>query len=180
MTRALLAATLLIGTACSPTNGDQAPVDAIDTPAAASSLELPNLRYPLPSIRTAGHISAADIDALGAAGVRHVIDLTLDSETPGFDEAAAMRAAGIAYDNLPIGGPAALTRENVQAFDALVTGAARPLLVHCASSNRVGAMAALRAAWIQGRPVEEAIAIGHAWGLQSLEGAVRERLEAGQ
>jgi hypothetical protein len=51
--------------------------------------------------------------------------------------------------------------------------------VHCASSNRVGAMAALRAAWIDGRPTEEALQIGRAWGLKSLEPTVRARLEAG-
>lgn len=145
-----------------------------------ATLELDNHAQPQPGIHSAGRIGQDDVAALQAAGIRHVIDLTLDSETPDFDEAAAMRDAGIGYANLPIGGPDSLTRANVEAFDALVDAADRPLLVHCASSNRVGAMAALRAAWIDGKPVDEAIAEGRAWGLRSLEGAVRERLEAVQ
>src|SRR5690606_26485382 len=104
-----------------------------------------------------------------AAGISHVIDLAQDNETPEFDEAAAMQAAGIGYDNLPISGPDALTRANVEAFDRLLADPQGPVLVHCASGNRVGAMAALRAAWIEGVPVEEAIATGRAWGLRSLE-----------
>lgn len=41
------------------------------------------------------------------------------------------------------------------------------------------AMAALRAAWVQGQPLEAAIETGRAWGLQGLEPAVRQRIRAG-
>lgn len=141
-------------------------------------LDLANAANPAAGIYTSGRISQDDIAKLEAAGIHHVIDLSQDNETPDFDEAAAVQAAGIGYDNLPIAGPDALTRANVEAFDRLLADAQGPVLVHCASSNRVGAMAALRAAWIEGVPVEEAIAAGRAWGLRSLEGAVRERLAA--
>lgn len=141
-------------------------------------LDLMNAANPGDGIHTSGRLSQDDIAKLEAAGIRHVIDLAQDNETPDFDEAAAVQAAGIGYDNLPIAGPDALTRANVEAFDRLLADAQGPVLVHCASSNRVGAMAALRAAWIEGVPVEEAIAAGRAWGLRSLEGAVRERLAA--
>ena len=141
-------------------------------------LDLVNAANPADGIYTSGRISQEDVATLEAAGIRHVIDLSQDSETPDFDEAAAVQAAGIGYDNLPIAGPDALGRDNVEAFDRLLADAQGPVLVHCASSNRVGAMAALRAAWIEGVPVEEAIATGRAWGLRSLEGAVRERLAA--
>lgn len=129
-----------------------------------------------PGIVAAGRLSAEDVAGLRAADIRHVIDLTPDAETPGFDESAAVRAAGLRYDNLPLRDAADLTRENVQAFDAMLRTAGRPLLVHCASGNRVGAMAALRAAWVEGRSVDDAIAIGRAWGLKGLEGDVRARL----
>ena len=139
-------------------------------------LDLVNAANPADGIYTSGRISQDDIARLEAAGIHHVIDLSQDNETPDFDEAAAVQAAGISYDNLPISGPDALTRANVDAFDRLLADAQAPVLVHCASSNRVGALAALRAAWIEGLPVEDAIAKGRAWGLRSLEDAVRERL----
>src|SRR3546814_239550 len=104
---------------------------------------------------------------------------TPDEETPGFDGAGTVRAAGVGYSNLPLAGPPDLTRENVLAFDALLRDAERPVLVHCASGNRVGAMAALRAAWVEGLPAEEAIAIGRDWGLKGLEDEVRRRLQSG-
>src|SRR5690606_4186192 len=72
--------------------------------------------------------------------------------TPDFDEASAVHAAGLRYSNLPLAGASDLTRENVLAFDTLLAGAERPLLVHCASGNRVGAMAALLAAGWKATP----------------------------
>ena len=131
-------------------------------------------------VLTSGRVDADEVRRLARRGVRHVIDLTHDSETPDFDEAAAVRAAGMRYDNLPIRGPEDLTPENVHAFDRLIAASSRPLLVHCASRNRVGAMAALRAAWVEGKSAEEALEQGRRWGMTSLEGAVTERLVAGR
>lgn len=58
----------------------------------------------------------------------------------------------------------------------LLRDAGRPALVYCASGNRVGATAALRAVWVEGLPAEEAIAIGRDWGLKGLEDEVRRRI----
>lgn len=145
-------------------------VPSSDTPAIAGAAS------PAPGVLAGGRIDAGDVHRLRAAGIRQVIDLTPDAETPTFDEAAAVRSAGMAYANLPLRGAPDLTPDNVRVFDAMLRDAGHPVFVHCASGNRVGAMAALRAAWIDGKPTEEAIAIGRAWGLAGLEDAVRHRL----
>lgn len=148
------------------------------TPAQAALANLPNVSFPTPHRVASGKLQAADIAALKRAGIEQVIDLSVDSETPDFNEAAAVSAAGITYRNLPIAGTGALTRDNVAQFDQLLNDAGNQLtLVHCASSNRVGAMIALRAALIGGESSEAALAEGRRWGLQSLEPAVRERLQ---
>ncbi len=124
------------------------------TPAEALQ-HLPNVAFPAPDRIASGRLQASDIPALQAAGVRAVIDLSVDSETPDFDEAAALRNAGIAYHNLPIHGASDLGDANVARFDQLLADAGDTLtLVHCASSNRVGAMIALRAAIIGGQPLQ--------------------------
>lgn len=146
-------------------------------PGAAPMPELANLAAPEPGVYSAGRVAPDDIARLRAAGIEHVVDLTTPGESPDFDEGAAARAAGLAYSNLPLDGAAGLTPENVQAFDALLRAADGPVLVHCASGNRVGAMAALRAAWIDGRDADEAIAIGRQWGLKGLEEEVRRRID---
>ena len=133
---------------------------------------------PAPGVYAAGRLAPADVAALKASGVRSVVDLSLDDETPDFDEAAAVRAAGLGYANLPVHGADGLTRERVVEFDRLLREAKAPVLVHCASGNRVGAMAALRAAWLHGASAEDAIAEGRRWGLKGLEPDVRKRLDA--
>lgn len=148
-------------------------------PLEAALGNLPNVAFPAPHRVASGRLQATDIDALKRSGIRHVIDLSVDSETPQFDEAATMRAAGIDYHNLPIHSAADLTRANVARFDALLGNAGdEPTLVHCASSNRVGAMIALRAALIDGQSTESALVEGRRWGLKSLEPDVRKRLQA--
>lgn len=149
-------------------------------PQAASPPAIANAAAPEPGVFTGGRFGAGEVPLLKESGVAHVIDLTQETESPDFDEEAALAAAGIAYSRLPIAGADGLTRENVVAFDRLLAAADEPVLVHCGSSNRVGAMAALRAAWLQGKGVEEALAVGRAWGLKGLEPAVRGRIEAGR
>ncbi|MEO8858004.1 MAG: sulfur transferase domain-containing protein [Burkholderiaceae bacterium] len=155
------------------------PFASATTPAQAELAGLPNVAFPSAHRVASGRLQASDIPALQRAGVREVIDLSVDNETPDFDEAAAMRAAGIDYRNLPIHGGADLTPATVTRFDQLLNDAGDgTTLVHCASSNRVGALIALRAALIGGQTTEDAVAEGHRWGLKSLEPVVRERLKA--
>ncbi|WP_426700027.1 hypothetical protein ACPPVV_11520 [Rhodanobacter sp. Col0626] len=148
------------------------------TPEKTALADLPHVAFPAPHRVASGRLQASDMAALKRAGIREVIDLSVDNETPDFDEAAAMHTAGIRYRNLPIHGAQDLTRAHVAQFDQwLIDAGDRPTLVHCASSNRVGAMIALRAALIDGQPADAAVAEGRRWGLKSLEPAVRQRLD---
>lgn len=116
-----------------------------------------------------GQPTVEQLQALPTHGIAVVIDLRADTETPDLDEAAMVRGLGLDYRNLPVGGAAGLTRDNVQALDRLIADAGdRPLLVHCASGNRVGAMMALRERWLRGATPEQALAVGRDWGMKSL------------
>jgi uncharacterized protein (TIGR01244 family) len=151
-----------------------------DATATAAPPAIANAGAPEPGVFTGGRFGAGEVPLLKDSGVKHVIDLTQESESPDFDEEAALAAADIEYDRLPINGADGLTRDNVVAFDRLLASADEPVLVHCGASNRVGAMAALRAGWLQGKDIEEALAIGREWGLKGLEPAVWGKLEAGR
>ncbi len=125
-----------------------------------------------------GQPSVDSIMKLRSAGITTVIDLRPDSETPDLDEKAVAEKAGLRYHSLPIAGAAGLTHENVAKFDQLLKDSAgQHVLMHCASGNRVGAMMALRARWIQGKSEEEALAIGKASGMTHLSEAVKQRME---
>jgi uncharacterized protein (TIGR01244 family) len=126
-----------------------------------------------------GQPSAQAIEQLRAAGITTVIDLRPDEETPDLDEKALAAKSGLKYHPLPITGAADLTRENVLRFDQLLKETrAEDVLIHCASGNRVGAMLALQARWLQGKSAADSLAIGKAAGLTGLSSDVQALLEA--
>ncbi|MCB9880115.1 MAG: serine/threonine protein phosphatase, partial [Planctomycetes bacterium] len=86
-------------------------------------------------------------------------------------------AAGVDFVRLPIAGADGLNRDNVDAFaKALDATGGEPTLVSCGSSNRVGALFALKAYWRDGKSKEEAMAIGKAAGMTKLGAKVEELL----
>lgn len=141
--------------------------------------QIPNLLRPQDHVLTGGRVDANALLAAKEAGVSRVIDLLPEHERGGFDESAACAAIGLAYVNLPIVGAADLCREKVAEFDRLLAQATQQtVLVHCASGNRVGALFALRAAWLQGLPLPRAMQIGRNHGLTKLEPVVAALLAA--
>jgi uncharacterized protein (TIGR01244 family) len=110
-----------------------------------------------------------------AAGVVAVIDLRTDGEDRGLDEPSEVAALGMDYLSLPIG-RSDITFESAAALDELLASIDGPVLLHCGSSNRVGALIALNES-LQGASNEDALAAGRAAGLTRLEPAVQEVLE---
>ena len=111
---------------------------------------IPGWRKAAEHLYSAGQPDRQHWAALAAAGLRGVLNLRPLAEQPGRDEAAEVAAAGLAYASLPIAGAGALDRESAAALDRALRQLPTPLLVHCASGNRVGALVALREAWFAG------------------------------
>lgn len=129
------------------------------------------------SVYTGGQPSETEFKGLGRTGFQRVIDLRPPSEDRGFDEARAAALQKLEYVCLPIESEADLTLSKVKQLDALLADPAAPMtLVHCGSSNRVGALFALRAAWIKGATLEIALSDGRSAGLTGLEPAVRKAI----
>jgi uncharacterized protein (TIGR01244 family) len=143
-----------------------------------SDIQLPSGGMPATNLLTAGQPSPADFEALAASGLKHVVNLRPTSEDAGFDEAALAARLGLKYTVIPVAGPPDVTEANARKLDAaLAATQGEPTLVHCASSNRVGALLALRAAQLQGLPKEQALAFGRAAGLTKMEPLVQQLLQ---
>lgn len=137
---------------------------------------IPQLRHPGGQLYTGGQPGPQAWTALAKAGVHTVINLRPSSETPGRDEAAEVRAAGLTYVNVPIEGPGTLGRGPVSALWQALDGIKGPVLVHCGSGNRCGAMLALAEAWHRGAEPGEALEAGRRAGLTGWEPEVRKLL----
>lgn len=143
--------------------------------------EILNARQPTPDLLIGGQPERSELRAAGEAGVQTVINLRAEGEFTEWDEGALAEELGMHYVHIPIASPEDLDAEAVSTLDrALSESSNEPTLVHCASGNRVGALFALRAAFLNDHSDEEAMRIGREHGLTSLEPVVREILESGQ
>lgn len=123
-----------------------------------------------------GALDKNKVQVLAEAGVEVVINMQPDEELA-FDEAAAVKQAGMVYEHLPIKGADDLKQLNILAFDNILRRHhGKKIAMHCGSGNRVGAAAALRAGWLRGRKMDTAMERGRSHGLTSLEEEVHNRL----
>ena len=105
---------------------------------------------PIPSYAA---LDEQKVDALAKAGVELVINLQPDDELS-FDEADAVKRAGMYYEQLPISGAADLKQLKILAFDNIRASITAKVALHCGSviSGRGDGTArrlATRPQWIQ-------------------------------
>ena len=133
-----------------------------------------------PTVLVAGQPSLHELEAAKAAGVKWVINLRPTAEPSGLgDEAAVVDELGLTYVHIPVAGPADVTVDTAKKLRAALAGAKDDkVLLHCASGNRVGALLAMEAFFVDGKTAEEALAIGKAARLTGLLTFVRGQLEA--
>ena len=106
-----------------------------------------------------------------------MIDLRAADEDRGFDQAAVAEQLGLHYLRLPIADASALGDDNARSLHQLLAQASGPVLVHCASGNRAGALLALMHARLEAANLEQALEFGRRAGMTSLEPATRALLE---
>ncbi|MEM1204547.1 MAG: sulfur transferase domain-containing protein [Acidobacteriota bacterium] len=145
--------------------------------ATAPAVDIPNARIPLEGVLTGGQPSPEALEQAATAGYRTILNLRGAGEgDEGRDEAGEVEALGMRYVTLPIASAGDLDRERILSLKALLDDAdARPMMIHCASGNRVGALLALVAAET-GTPPDAALGLGLDAGLTRLEPVIRERL----
>lgn len=125
---------------------------------------------------SAGQPDSEVLAKFAAAGYVAVIDLRTDKEDRGFDEPVTVMGLGMSYVSMPIDSETDITFEKAAELDKILSGFDGPVLVHCGSGNRVGALFALREK-ARGATDEEAMAAGKVAGLTRLEPVVKKVLE---
>jgi uncharacterized protein (TIGR01244 family) len=148
------------------------------TPASGEqSFGLPAEGHPEDRVVTAAQPSEAQIRELAAAGFTTIVNLRTDAEMT-FDQRALVESLGMDYHSIPVGSAGDVSADGARRLDEILDAAGGPVLVHCASANRAGALIAVRAALIEGMDADAALEKGRAAGLTSLEPRVREVIGA--
>lgn len=84
--------------------------------------------------------SEADFEQASKGGIRTVINLQHDAERLGMDEAGVIQGLGLNYVHVPWNGVEEMTDEVLDTLRTQLQEAERPILMHCKSANRVGAV----------------------------------------
>lgn len=147
----------------------------ISSPAAAGDAAWKYRFEPADGITAAGQPDETRLRELADDGYAAIIDLRSAGENRGLDEDTIVEDLGMDYVALPIAGRDAISFENAKKLDLILSNYDEPVLVHCGSSNRVGALLALREK-LNGAADDDALAFGKSAGMTSLESTVKLRL----
>ncbi len=136
-----------------------------EAPATADPALIPNYTRIRSDVAAAGQPSREALEGLARRGFRTVVNLRREDEDGIKDERAIVEAQGIRYVHVPISA-ASLSREDVEAVaKVLADPSSGPVLLHCATASRVGAVWSLIEAG-RGVPLEDAIGEGRKAGLK--------------
>ncbi len=130
---------------------------------------------PVDGITSAGQPDQAALAVFSDNGYVAIIDMRGEREDRGMDEKAVVESLGMDYVPLPILSEDDISFENAKKLDDLLVSYDGPVLIHCGSGNRVGALLALRQS-MNGADDAAAMAYGKQGGLTGLEPVVRGRL----
>jgi len=145
------------------------------------AIKIPKARVPFEGMLTGGQPTPEQLEQAAKMGFQTVINMRpVDEKGAIPDEADIVADLGMQYVYIPVKGAEDLTEENATRFAEALAEAGSPLMIHCASGNRVGALFALKAVLTDGASVDEAMQIGVDTGVTRLESSIREILIARQ
>lgn len=137
------------------------------------NFSIPNANWPLSGIVTGGQPAPEQLEAARDDGVRTVVNLCPDGECD-WDEEHLVAELGMRYVSIPIRGAADITAANAEYLrEILHDQSALPMIIHCASSNRVGGLFAAKAFYLDGCDLDESMQQGRSAGLTKLESVLR-------
>lgn len=129
------------------------------------------------NIHVGGQPTPEELRQAATAGVTTVVNLRALDEPGVAEEAQLAQQLGVQYVAIPVSSAGDLTPAAARTLDEALSAAGdKPVIVHCASGNRVGALFAIRAHTVLKQSAEQALAIGKQYGLSRLEDAVRQQL----
>ena len=127
-----------------------------------------NAGQPLDDVTTAGQPEEEHLKRLAEAGYKTVVDLRTPEECPPPDEwGIAVRRAGLEYVNIPVGHEDIDERTFDRFRQLMQDPECRPVLVHCVSANRVGALLIPFLVLDEGKTTDDAREIAAEVGLRS-------------
>jgi len=140
-----------------------------------STFKLLNECVPFDNVVTGGQPTFAELKMAHDEGFKAVVNLRTEKEQPSpAEESTWVEELGMKYFPIPVEGAKGVSLDNARLLAGVLSKQENyPLIVHCQSGNRVGALFALKAFSLDGKSGKEALEIGRRAGLNTLEPVVQ-------
>ena len=122
---------------------------------------------PLEDVVTAGQPEAEHFERLAETGYKTVVDMRAPEEDRGLDEPEIVWRSGMEYVSIPVGHETVEDETFERVRELMRNPERRPVLVHCSSANRVGALLIPYLVLDEGKTSEEAVEMATEVGLKS-------------
>lgn len=143
----------------------------------APMVKIYNAKQPFPGVLVGGQPTQTELAELKSKGYKTIINLRMPDELTAWNESTEVQKLNMNYVAIPVGSAESINRDNSQRLISVLNDQANyPVLVHCASGNRVGALFALDAFYNKKLNIEEALQVGRESGLTKLEQLVSYKL----
>ncbi len=140
-------------------------------------LDMTNLRQPMETLTTGGQPSEGDLRTFAERGYELVINLRVPGEFNDFNEAEVVEGLGMRYVNIPVTGMADLTPENAKLLHDALESTGGPVVFHCRSGRRTGALLGVEGYLFHDLGEEQAIELGIRANLDHVAGAIEDSIE---
>ncbi|NBB88140.1 MAG: hypothetical protein GVY12_18225 [Bacteroidetes bacterium] len=156
------------------------PIEQIEGEGTVPLIDIPNAVMPFDDLLIGGQPTQDDLRLAAEEGYTTVVNLRPDDELPEWYTRSFIEdELGLHYYRIPVADANDVTEENAEELAAIVDEPDLfPVLMHCSSGNRVGALFAARAYFLAGDEVEQALEVGRTSGLTELEEPLREQWSA--
>ena len=139
--------------------------------------DMRNTANPAANLITGGQPSKSDLEKMAKNGVKVIVNLRTKEEFRKFNEKEVVESLGMKYVAIPIGEEKDFNIANIKLLDDALNDLKSPAVVHCASSNRVGGLLALRENLIKNVSASDSIAFGRNAGMRSTEKTVKKLIK---
>lgn len=137
-------------------------------PELIEKIEMINTLIPNENLMVGGQPTINDFHLMKSLGITQVVNLRPNSETIDFDQVALLQQLEMTYTVIPVTEIETFTPEKAEQLKKILT-LNQPTLVHCASGNRVGALIALQAFWLEEASAQDSLDKGLQAGLTKLQ-----------
>jgi len=163
-----------------PMDDPSEPVKQMDGGSRVPVIDIPDAFMPFDDLLIGGQPTQVDLRLAAEEGYTTIVNLLPDDELPEWYTRSFIEdELGLHYYRIPVADAEDVTEENAEELAAIVDDADLfPVLMHCSSGNRVGALFAARAYYLAGDDVEQALEVGRTSGLTELEEPLREQWSA--